>query len=152
MRFEQTKDILEHAQQFYKLIADYYHSLSEQTQHPRLKMLLDYLSRHEEHLQETLAEFESGASEHVLNTWFKSSPCEEKLGQLRTMMLKAELTSVDEITDVAMKIDDCLIGMYKKLAETAEIAAVKDAFSNLVEMEEHEKIKSMRNILMMQDL
>ncbi len=77
MRFEQTKDILEHTQQFYKLIADYYHLMSDQTHKPRIKMLLDYLSRHEKHLEKTLSEYEDSASEQVLNTWFQFSPYEE---------------------------------------------------------------------------
>ncbi len=37
-------------------------------------MLLDYLSRHEKHREETLAKYEEEASKKVMETWFKYIP------------------------------------------------------------------------------
>ena len=50
MRFEQTKDVLEHARSFHQRISDFYHDLSDQTGQQRLKLLLDYMAQREQEL------------------------------------------------------------------------------------------------------
>ena len=70
-RFKQTKDVLDYARTFHRQLSEYYDSLSKLAEKQRVKMLLDYLSRHEKHLDEILADYEEDASKKVMNTWLK---------------------------------------------------------------------------------
>ena len=50
MAFETTKDVLDHARDFHRQLSDHYAQLRDKAERERVKMLLDYLSRHEKHL------------------------------------------------------------------------------------------------------
>ena len=53
--------------------------------------------------------------------------------------------SVDDVVDLGMRIDDCLIAIYAELAEAAKSSEVKRVFLNLWEMENKEKRQLARN-------
>mgnify|MGYP005725358349 CR=1 FL=1 len=151
MRFEKTKDILEHARHFHKLVSECYQQLSAGTEKQRLKLLLDYLAQHEKHLEEVLADYEETIPQNVLRTWFRLSPCQEKFDILKSL-LKEQNPSIDEVIRNAVQLDDCLIDMYRKVAESAEVESVREVFKSLLDLEEHEKFKMVRDSLRLQDL
>ena len=151
MRYEQARDIIAHARQFHRLIADYYHTLSAQADKERLRMLLDYLERHERHLERCLAEYGEGASPKVLTHWFRYSPCEDHLGHLRALLAEPA-PEPDAVMRTAMRMDDCIIDMYRKLAAEAEDEDIRAVFRNLLEMEERERRRVIRGTQVMDDL
>lgn len=151
MRFEQTKDILEHARTFHKYIAEYYRQLKEKSNKERLKMFLDYFEEHERHLEETIADYEESLNEKLLKTWFKMSPCEDVFNKLQALLKKGE-DSVDELIKHALQVDDCMINMYKTLAERAEVPKVKELFTDLIQLEENEKRKMVRTLILSTDM
>lgn len=149
--FERTQDVLDHARIFHNELRRLYEQLSTETEKERVRMLLDYLSRHEEHLEESLAAYEEGASKRVLDTWFKYVPAEDKLEKFRDVKLEPDM-SVDDVVDVALRMDDCLVDLYKEMAEVAVSQEVKEVFTNLLEMEEQEKHKLVRNALQLKEI
>ena len=151
MRFQQTKDILDYARHFHKLIRQFYQRTSEAVDKNRLKLLLNYLAEHERYLEKSIAEYESTMPEKALKTWFPLSPCSEKIDNLSSL-LDAQEPSVDEIVALAIYLDDCLIETYRQLAESAETNTVKDVFRNLLELEKREKYKMVRDTERMKDL
>lgn len=62
MPYETAKDVLEHARDYHRILSDFYNKLGAKAQKQRAKMLLDYLSRHEKHLEDSLAEYEKEVS------------------------------------------------------------------------------------------
>lgn len=151
MRFEQTKDILEHAKSFHKYIAEYYHQLKEKSNKERLKMFLDYFEEHQKYLEETITAYSESLSEKLLKTWFQTSPCEEVFKKLQAL-LKAGEDSIDELIQLALEVDDCMINMYKTLAEGAEIKNVREIFNNLIQLVENEKRKTVRTLILSADM
>jgi rubrerythrin len=151
MRFEQVRDVLEYARTVHRQLSEFYKNLGEQAEKERVKMLCDYMSRHEKHLEESLADYEDGAAENVLNTWFQFAPSEEMFATLRDFKVTPAL-SVDQVVRLAMEVDDCLINYYRTMAESADTEEVREIFNNLVSMEEHEKVRFARNALRLEDL
>lgn len=151
MRLERTKDILAHAQEFHRLIATAYHNLDEKYKHERLHMLLSYLEAHEKHLGETLNDYSSQARQKVLNAWFRMSPCEAKLAELKKVLSRDDITE-DKIIALAIGVDDCMIEMYKSLARATDDTDVRDLFQDLASLEEHEKRRMVRDAMRFQDI
>lgn len=151
MRFEKTREILDHAREFHHLIAQAYHRLGEQTDRERMRMLLSYLETHENHLEETLTEYENEAAEKVLGHWFQTSPCDAKFKELRALLEQAPLTEEDVVA-MAIEVDNCLIDMYKQLARIAEDDSVCDMFKALIRLEEHEERCMVRDSMRFQDI
>lgn len=149
--YETTRDVLDHARAFHGELGKLYERLAGEAQQERVKMLLNYLSRHEEHLEEGLAQYEEGASKRILDTWFKYVPGEDRLRECQSIQLERDM-SVDDVVAVALRLDTCLLDLYKEMADTAVSQEVKDVFTNLLDMEEQEKHKLARNTLLLQDL
>ena len=151
MSFETTSDILEHAQKFHRFLAQMYEDLSSHTDKQRMKMLLDYMSRHESHLSEATQQYSEDASPKIKRTWFQFTPCEALAQAIKENRLST-LMSFDEVVEIAVKLDDCLINIYRKLAESAESIEVREIFLNLLALEHKEKLRLVKNTLRLQDL
>ena len=149
--FERTQDVLDHARTFHNELRRLYEQLSTETQKERVKMLLEYLSHHEKHLEQSLAAYEESASERVLDTWFKYVPQEDKLKEFQDVKLEPDM-SIDDVVDVALRMDNCLVEFYKDMAEVAVIPEVKEVFTNLLAMEEKEKRKLVRDALRLKEI
>ena len=151
MRFEQATDVLEYARTVHQRLSEFYKNLGEQAEKERVKMLCDYMSRHEKHLEEAIADYEEEASDSVRKTWFQFAPNEGMIETLRRFQASPDL-SVEQVVRFAMEIDDCLIDYYRTMAESADTDEVKEVFDNLVSLEQHEKVRVARNSLRLEDL
>lgn len=151
--FEQVKDVLDHGRQLHADLRGFYDSLNERGQQARVKMLLDYLSRHERHLEDTVARFEGESKKHVLDTWMQYAPSIDvsKMIDAQTGNVHGDM-SVEEVVRLAIQFDDALVELYREAAEEADVSRVKDVFRNLVELESHEKLKMVRDTLMFGDM
>jgi rubrerythrin len=151
--FEQVKDVLDHGRQLHAELRGFYESLNEKEQQARVHLLLDYLSRHERHLEETVARFEGESKRQVLDTWMQYAPSIDvnKLINVKSLAAHGDM-SVDEVVRLAIEFDDAMVELYREAADEADISRVKDVFRNLVELESHEKLKMVRDTLMFGDM
>jgi rubrerythrin len=151
MKFEQTNDLIDHAKSFHQLIGEYYQSLEQKTENPRLKMLLDYLIEHERNLQDRLAEYSVNAPNKVMKTWFQFATCDERFHQLKST-LGAEEVSAEDVIVKTICLYDCIIQNFEELAKNAEIDEIRDVFQSIAAMERKEQRKIVRNSRMLDDL
>ena len=114
---------------------------------------MDYLSRHEKHLEENLARYEEEVSGKILNAWFQYPPPKEVLNTCKSAVIPGqEDLSIDGVVEMALQLDDCLIDLYKEMIKSSELEEVKEVFNNLLEMEKREKLDLVRNALELKDL
>ncbi len=151
MRIETTKDVIVQSKKFHHLLADYYQSLSVNSDKARFKLLLDYLEERERTIEETLSDLELSLSPKVLNTWFSHSNCREKFIELSNLVLKGS-PSIEYVIDEFVRIDNCLIELYSMFAERSNNADTRAFFSNLVKLEENHQIKALKNAAQVEDL
>ena len=151
MRFEQTRDVLEHARDFHAKLARFYHSLADEAQQERLKLLLDYISRHEQHLGESLDQFEDDATTKLLDTWIDFSQDSEILRFPADISIEPDMT-VDQVIEIAMKMDECLVQLYRQLVAHTDVPEVREVFENLLALEEGEKHRIARQALGVKDI
>jgi len=141
--FKQTRDIIELAQWFHERLSEFYHRLSDTAERKRVKFLLDYLSRHEKHLQRSLQSYEAHASEKMLNTWFQYVPDTLTFERLQALQVQTDM-SVQDVVDIVMQLDEALVDFYRELADNAESAKLREVFESLLEMEKHEEVVLLR--------
>ena len=151
MRFKTTRDVLDRIVLFHKNLSEFYQRLSSVNEMARVKLLLDYMSRHEEQLRKNLAHYEDGVSAKILDTWFKYDPSSTILKNCDENPLKPYM-SVEEVMDMALKFDDCLLNFYTKMAENCCIEDLKEIFSNLQRMGKRAKQNFVRNAQEIYDL
>jgi rubrerythrin len=149
--FEQVKDVLDYGIQLHGQLTDLYDSLNQQNDQARVKMLLDYLSRHEKNREQAMQRFEDESRKSILNFWLQYSPGSNVEQLLRDAAVRPDM-SVDDVIKIAMAFDNAMIELYKGAAIIVDDPHAKEVFTNLAEMEEQEKHRFIRDAEWMDDL
>lgn len=140
MAFDQTKDVLEHARRFHRKLSEFYEDLKDSADRERTRALLDYLSRHEKYLDESLAAFKDGVSDHVLDSYFRYGSEASPLSKITDFEIKFEM-QVEDVLAAAMHFDACLINYYREMAQKTMSQKVREVFENLLVMEQNEQLE-----------
>ena len=151
MPYKKTRDILDRAKAFHSNISKHYHALSAAAEKEKVKILLDYLSRHEKNLAKSLEEYEEEASREILENWFKFTP-EISIGECIEDIEVTSSMSLDDVISLAICYDDRLVDLYREAARISPSEKVRDVFKNLLEMEKEEELILMRNALEIKEL
>lgn len=150
MSFKTVRDVLQLSQDIHKNAAILYEQLREQTQRERIDMLLKFLSQHEEKLAQTLAKVQSDVSERILDEWHQT-----ELTSISSVLDGCKQChpdiSLQELVELALKVDDSLISLYRHMASEASTDEGRQLFNNLVVLEENEKMKTARAALSTND-
>jgi hypothetical protein len=141
----QVRDAFDLSREFHQDLSEFYAGLAGHAERMRVKLLLDWLSRHEANLQACLQRYEDDHANTVLNAWMKYAPDESPFEGLDNLALPGELT-VDEVAGLALKLDAALITFYRDIADHADAADVRQLFDTLREMAESEEQDLKRRI------
>lgn len=151
MHYKTVKDVVDYSRKLHQQISKLYQEISQDQTQERVKMLLDYLQRHESHLEKSLCQFEQDKSQKVLDSWFQYAPDQSITEVLEGIEISNNM-STDEVIVMALKLDDYFIELYEGMVENASSSAVKSVFQNLLDMEQQEKIRTSRAALTMHDM
>ena len=151
MRYQTVKDVVEHSRHLHHQISDFYHDLGERNSQVRVKMLLEYLERHELQFEDMLKRFEGDKSQKIWDEWFQYAP-EHNLDEILSEIKVSGSMTADDVVGVALKLDDYFIDLYKDMVQNSASSDVKAVFQNLVELEEKEKIRTARTAIEMNDM
>ncbi|MGR6874779.1 hypothetical protein ACU6U9_21405 [Pseudomonas sp. HK3] len=151
MHYKTVKDVVDHSRQLHQQISNLYQEMGQDQTQERVKMLLVYLQRHEEHLEKSLNQFEHDKSQKVLDNWFQYAPDQNISELLDNIEINNHMTT-DEVVEMALKLDDYFIELYEGMVENATSSAVKSVFENLLDMEKQEKIRTARTALAINDI
>jgi len=147
MTYKRTKDVLECIQEIHHKLGDFYHRIAGKAERQRVKMLLDYMCRHERHLEASIAEYEKKASIRVLCTWFKYTADMPDLNCCDFLEKFKPEMAIDTMIGIILRVDDCLIEFYRSIAELCEVEPVREVFRNLLEMEKREEKQFVRDAM-----
>lgn len=148
---KQVREFVDFGKQLHARVHQYYDALNEKAELERVRMLLGHLSRHEQHLAQTLARYEKDSRDGLLNAWLEYSPELDVEAVIGGCQLPAQPSS-DEIFTAALAFDDTLVKLYRELAEKANDPHVRALFQDLLQLEEQEKIQVSRAAMSLRDL
>jgi hypothetical protein len=141
-------DFVRKAERFHRDLSEFYSERSLDEERDDVKLLLEFMSRHESAIEKCLKEYEKDANKNVLETWFKSSPDFSTMPKVAELEFRPDMTW-EEVVDLAMKLDEALMGMYEVLIRnTANSGPLQDALQDLLEIERRKEAQFMRNTLL----
>lgn len=150
MSFKTVRDVLVLSQDIHSSASNLYEQLREQTQRERVDMLLKFLSKHEEELAQILAKVTADVSDKILDEWHQTELT--SVAQILDGCKECHPDiSVDELVNMALRVDDSLISLYKHMASESSTDEARQLFNNLVLLEENEKMKTARAALSTND-
>ncbi len=152
MRFKQIEDILNWVAQFHGDLESKYLELKVGAEKERVALLLDYLADHEHNLANAIMKYREDAAPHLLSTWFNQVPEVNYLRKLSALSQHLSGADTMEVVNMAIECHDLLIDMYKSLQAAGDTPSTKALFQSLLEMEEHEKIRMVRDAARLESL
>ncbi len=150
--FEQVRDVLDYGIRLHGRLTEVYDRLQQQSDQTRVKMVLEYLSRHERNREQAMQRFEDGARKNILETWLQYAPSSNIEQLLSQCAGRRSDLNVDDVIKLAMCFDDALIAIYEETARESDDPRVRALFENLAEMETHEKQRFIRDAEWVQDI
>lgn len=135
---------LKWAAEFHRDLRAFYDRKSKEVRSPEVETLLQYLSRHEDSLANIIEAYEDDAPPEILDAWFKVAP------ELRAVRQPADLefgpdATVDEVIDKALEMDQSLTTVYRMLLRQAVPERLREVLQGLVEEQEREGKRLMKN-------
>ena len=146
MAAKQVRDVLRSIEKYHHALAGLYEKLGEREGDERLRWLLGYMARHEDHFQGALRRYEESAAESVLDTWVQFSNGDVLDEALRESRINAAM-SADDVIEAALKFDAALLELYRQIAAETSVPHVQELFRSLLQMEENKEHLYARNLL-----
>lgn len=140
MPFEQTRDVIEKARAFHRDMAAFYHRTEAVVERERVKMVLDWLASHEERMERKLAEVEASTAKRMLDSWYQYPPDADVQQAVARIEVRPDMRAQDVIC-MALHLDETLLRLYKRAADTAPMSEVRDVFESLLEEGKKEREK-----------
>ena len=151
MPYNQTKEVLDQARKFHRRLSIFYDDLKDNASLEHTRALLDYMSRHENYLDESLQEFKDQVSDNTLDTYMQYGSDASAQVQIDNFEIKDDMTVADVVA-AAMHFDACLIKFYREMASKSSNAKVREVFENLLVMEQHEQLELSKRALDIESL
>ncbi len=148
---KQVREFIDFGKRLHASIRERYGELQEHAELTRVRMLLDFLIRHERHMEETLSRFEKDTRSGILEAWLEYSP-ELDVEAVVNACTLPDRPSTDQILDAALNFDEALVTLYREVAAKANDHRTKAVFSDLLKLEEQEKIQVARAAMSLQDM
>jgi len=147
MNFETMREVLQRVEIFHRNLSAYFERRGANEKQEKIKLLLDYLSRHESNLAQAVQAFSAHGQQGVLNTWLQyTSPA------LPVDCAISDQMAFDEVIKVALVFDDSLLDLYRTVVQEADIPEVREVAENLLAMENEERRRRTRSIAELQDM
>ncbi|MFK5927695.1 MAG: hypothetical protein QM483_13785 [Desulfuromusa sp.] len=151
MPYGQAKEIISSARAFHQRASTFYQQLNDKAEGARVKMLLDYLVRHEAHLDRALGDYTEEVRTKALDSWYQYAQDHCLLQPFDVSQYPTNMTAED-VMKIGLNIDSCLVASYKGMAEAATSVEVREIFESLLQMEKQQKHKLARIALEIIDM
>lgn len=131
--------VLRRAGDFEHQLMTYYLDLAEQSTREGVRLLTDYMARHRRRLAEALERFPADEYRRISALPLRYEPVSAECDHFETRILPPDATAAD-VLDVAIELDECLIAIYRQVAQQDVEPDVKELFESLVHREERDEV------------
>lgn len=152
MRFEQTRDILQHqVAEYHRAVSRLYQEFAGQETAPRNRLMLDFLVEHELRLALAIHDFMAEAPPSSLDYWFKRIDIAFPVPGKETLTAACR-TDLDQLVGAAIGYKSALIGFYDHLVQQCDAVETADLFQTLRMQEEKGMKRFIRHAQGLEDL
>ncbi|GIU06190.1 MULTISPECIES: hypothetical protein [unclassified Shewanella] len=151
MRIQQLSELLDYVARCRIEMAQLYSRLHAHADSSRVKLMLEYFQQHERNTAEKLEDYIDEAPKKILDTWYKDIVFEDFIGQCQKLTLPANMTE-DDVLELHLKLDNSLIGLLEKTANSSATAETKGALEDLVRVKKIQQQRLVHSSIRMDDI
>ncbi len=133
-------DVLKHAEAFEQMLVEYYSKLSERTAREGVRLLTDYMSRHQTWISEALKKLPSDQVSRICNSPLRYEPQAADCRCFEGMELSADATAA-QVLDAAITFDECLVSLYRQVVQQPVDEETRELFESLIRAEKNDEIR-----------
>jgi rubrerythrin len=133
-------DVLRRAEEFERMLADYYAKLSEQTTREGVRLLAGHMSRHRIRISEALSKLSSPQVRRIRSAPLRYEPQAADCRCFEGVDLPPG-ASAAEVLDVATVFDECLVRLYRQVLQQPVDEEAKELFESLVCAEQRDEVE-----------
>ena len=133
-------DVLKHAETFEQMLAEYYAKLSERTVREGVRLLTDYMSRHQARIAAALDKLSPQRILRVGNTPLRYEPQAADCRCFEGIEVPPN-GSAAQVLDAAVNFDECLINLYRQVLQQPVDEEIRELFESLVRAEQRDEIE-----------
>ncbi len=131
--------VLACAEDFERILAEFYTRLSQETTREGVRLLTDYMSRHRQRTHEALNKLPGRDMYRICKTPLRYEPRAADYHCFEGVELTPDATAA-EVLDTAIKFDECLVRFYRQVTQQSVDQEVKELFENLIHWEQDDEI------------
>jgi rubrerythrin len=145
MPYVQVNNLLERAIEFHGMLTKFYSKIDNESEKESVKLLVNYMARHEAILKEQLEKITVEERKQLTEEWLPYVPESAEKRCFEGLEIDKDST-VDDVINTGVRLNQCLIDFYRRLAEISPSEELTALFSSLEAMEIYEKTILSRSI------
>ena len=145
-------DLIDWTRQLHEHLARCLSHCADHNEEERAKMLLKYLAAHEHEMEYVVGELKSRADPKALNTYVYDYLEHRPIRTHRTCDAPYAALGFNEIYREIFDFHDQVTDLYRNLVGKAEIPEARELLESLLELEQHEAMRLVRQTGRMDDL
>jgi len=152
--YKQISHILENIQTFHGELVTFYEQMKNKVENERTKMMLDFVIKKERKHEECLKNYIETAPVRILNSWISDNAELPNLSLsecAKSIQTRSSFT-VEDVSEITLKIDDCVIKIYHALENQTDNTDLKELFDCLKKKSKKQEMNFSRDMLWLNDL
>lgn len=133
-------EVLEHAENFERMLADYYRNVAGRSVREGVRLLADYISRHRVRIESELGELSPEQVRRIRSAPLCYEPQAADCRCFSGMELPDD-ASASDVLDTAVTFDECLIRLYRQVLQQPVDREVRELFESLVACEQRDEVE-----------
>jgi len=134
------KDVLEHAERFEQMLADYYAGVRDRSTREGVRLLTDYMSRHRKHIGQALERLSPQQVARICAAPLRYEPQAADCRCFEGMELPSDATAAD-VLEAALTFDECLVRLFRQVIQQPVDEEIKELFESLLRAEQRDQIE-----------
>ncbi|QYJ82981.1 hypothetical protein [Shewanella aegiceratis] len=151
MRFQQLNEQLAYVSKCRLEMARLYARLHSAVDSSRVKLMLEYLQQHEKEVSQKIDDYIEEAPRRLLELWYNDIVFEDFIKRCQDVIPAANMNE-DDLLELHLDLDNRLIGLFEKTAESSVPGDVKNALNDLVRVEKIQQQRLVHSSLRMEDI
>ncbi|MHC4635873.1 MAG: ferritin family protein [Planctomycetota bacterium] len=128
------------AEDFERMLAEFYAKVAQQSTREGVRLLADYMSRHRQRTHEALSKMSAKDMSRICKTPLRYEPHAADCRCFEGVELSPDAPA-SEVLDTAVKFDECLVRLYRQVVRQPIDQEVKELFENLIRWEQDDEIQ-----------
>ena len=145
MSITTVRDVLEHANRFERMIAEYYEDIEKHSSREGVRLLCHYMSRHADRIREMCEKLPPKQFKRLAAHPVRYEPSGADRHSLENMSLDADAPS-EEVLDAAIQLDECLVDLFKQVERQTNDEEIAGFFKSLIasEISDEKRLKKIK--------